>query len=72
MQRRILSMPDRYGRRNEGSTKVFTRPHVRAASKFQRGDFFAPFQFDARNLQKSFLATSDKESAGFHMDRSWR
>src|SRR5258708_12565884 len=41
------------------SIEVFAVVQVRAIEEFLRGDFFAPFQFDAANPQKSFPATRD-------------
>src|SRR5260221_5017990 len=41
------------------SIEVFAVVQVRAIEEFLRGDFFAPFQFDAGNPQKSFPAARD-------------
>ena len=40
---------------------MFPRPQACAVGKFQRGNFFASFHFDAGNRQKSFLAAADQE-----------
>src|SRR5258708_14832193 len=42
------------------SIEVFAVVQVRAIDKFLRGDFFAPFQFDAGNPQKSFPAARNE------------
>src|SRR5260221_6846416 len=42
------------------SIEVFAVVQVRAIEEFLRGDFFAPFQFDAGNPQKSFPAALDE------------
>src|SRR6266550_4728965 len=41
------------------SIEVFAGMQMSTVDKFLRGDFFAPFQFDAGNPQKSFTATRD-------------
>ena len=46
-----MSMPERCAARKLGFAEVFARKQVGAVDKLGRRDLFAPFQFDAEEMQ---------------------